>query len=273
MAVPAAAVAAAAAGLRVRVAGPLVTIGMTDLGDTGGAGSFPALASALVGELRRLTGEVRVLVVRIGHCPPPAADLTDPAPRVGEGGPASAEGRLSPAAGYRAWRDAMGRVSDRSDLISVAVVDTTVGDLGLAVTVACDLRVLAADARFRLTWARDGFLPAAGAMGRLVELLGYANALDLCLTGRELAADEAARIGLAQRVLPRELLDEQVGVLVAALLAVPRDIAAEVKALMRGARRSRPATRSGRLNERAEDEAWERVVIARSAAGDDPAAG
>src|SRR5690606_14921228 len=81
--------------------------------------------------------------------------------------------------------------------------------------------------------------PGLGATKHLVELVGYARALELCLTARTVAAAEAYRIGLASVVVPAIDLDAAVADLTAALLAAPRGATSEIKALLSGA-----ATRS-----------------------------
>jgi enoyl-CoA hydratase/carnithine racemase len=81
-----------------------------------------------------------------------------------------------------------------------------------------------------------GIVPDLGGTGVLVELVGYSRALEICVTGRRVAADEAYRIGLANLVVSGDQLDGAVSDLVAALLAAPRDAAVETKALLRGAR-------------------------------------
>ncbi|EIV90954.1 enoyl-CoA hydratase/isomerase family protein [Frankia sp. QA3] len=271
MAVPAAA-ESAAAGLRVEVVGPVATIRLSGSGDPGSLGG---LGSALDDAQRRMSGDVRVAVVRVGDAVPPAAD-TAPRPP-GPNGHAPfppSRVRADPASligGYRVWRDALERLTTRADLVSVAAVAETTGDVGTALAVACDLRIFAAEAGLRPVWARVGLLPAAGALTRLAELLGWSRALDLCLTGQPLGAAEAARLGLAQRLVPRPRLDDEVDTVVAGLLAASRAVAAEVKALLRGAH---PAGRSAvparvwgvagpdaRDLPDAESEAWERTVV------------
>jgi enoyl-CoA hydratase/carnithine racemase len=63
-------------------------------------------------------------------------------------------------------------------------------------------------------------------------LVGYAAALDICVTGRRVGAEEALRLGLASRVSPRANFDETVAALVADVLRAPADAVAEVKALL-----------------------------------------
>jgi enoyl-CoA hydratase/carnithine racemase len=123
----------------------------------------------------------------------------------------------------------------RPDLISVARVQGHAIGAGFQLALACDLRVLAHDARLAMAEVTLGLVPDLGGTKRLVELVGYARALELCVTGRRLDAAEADRIGLATVVVPGEELDGAVADLVAAVLAAPRDAVVEIKALLAGA--------------------------------------
>jgi enoyl-CoA hydratase len=80
---------------------------------------------------------------------------------------------------------------------------------GLELALACDLRVVADDARLGQPEILLGIIPGGGATQRLPRLVGPARAKDIILTGRQVRADEALRIGLADRVVPAtEVLDE-----------------------------------------------------------------
>jgi len=68
-----------------------------------------------------------------------------------------------------------------------------------------------------------------------VELVGYGRALEICVTGRFVHAEEAGRIGLANIVVPGPELDDAVDDLIAALTAPPREAVNETKALLRTA--------------------------------------
>ncbi len=73
---------------------------------------------------------------------------------------------------------------------------------GLEVALACDRRVVAEDAKLGLPEIRLGIIPGAGGTQRLPRLIGLAGARDLVLTGRQVGAEEAAAIGLVDRVVP-----------------------------------------------------------------------
>lgn len=73
---------------------------------------------------------------------------------------------------------------------------------GLELALWCDLRVVEADAVFGVFCRRWGVPLIDGGTVRLPRLIGTSRAMDLILTGREVAADEALAIGLANRVVP-----------------------------------------------------------------------
>ena len=73
---------------------------------------------------------------------------------------------------------------------------------GLELALWCDLRVAAGDARLGVFCRRWGVPLIDGGTVRLPRLVGTGRALDLVLTGREVAAEEAERIGLVDRVVP-----------------------------------------------------------------------
>ncbi|MCX7169906.1 MAG: enoyl-CoA hydratase-related protein, partial [Proteobacteria bacterium] len=66
---------------------------------------------------------------------------------------------------------------------------------------ACDLRVVAKGAVFGLPETKLGLIPGGGGTQRLPRLIGLSRALDLLLTGEQIDAEEAYRIGIATRLV------------------------------------------------------------------------
>jgi enoyl-CoA hydratase/carnithine racemase len=80
---------------------------------------------------------------------------------------------------------------------------------GCELALACDIRVAADDASFGLPEVKRALIPGAGGCQRLPRLIGLGNAFLMLLTGERIDAGEAYRVGLVQKVVPREtLLDE-----------------------------------------------------------------
>jgi enoyl-CoA hydratase len=92
---------------------------------------------------------------------------------------------------------------------------------GLELALACDLRVVSEDARVGQPEVLLGLIPGGGATQRLPRLVGVSRAKDLIFTGRQVAADEALRIGLADRVVPRDGVLEEALALAAAFASGP----------------------------------------------------
>lgn len=124
----------------------------------------------------------------------------------------------------------------RSDLVSVAAVQGHAIGAGFQLALACDLRVVADDAQFAMRETGLGLVPDLTGTHPLVGLVGYARALEICVTGRFVAAEEAVHTGLANLAVPRGQLDAAVADLTSAILAAPRSAVIETKALLQGAR-------------------------------------
>jgi len=123
----------------------------------------------------------------------------------------------------------------RPDIVSVAAVQGHAIGAGFQLALACDLRVLADDAQLCMAETSLGIVPDLTGSKPLVDAVGFSRALEICLTGRRVGADEASRLGLATLVVARAELESATADLVAALLASPAGAVRETKALLSGA--------------------------------------
>ncbi len=89
------------------------------------------------------------------------------------------------------------------------------GGLGLAA--ACDIRICADDARFRMPAGRLGLGYSQTGVHRFVALLGVQNTCDIFFSARIFDAAEALRMGFVSRVVPAAQLDDAVRTLTAAI--------------------------------------------------------
>jgi enoyl-CoA hydratase/carnithine racemase len=89
----------------------------------------------------------------------------------------------------------------------------------MELALACDLRVMAADAFIGMPETRVGLIPDVGGSSRLPAVVGLGRAKELVMTGRMIDGTEAERIGLVNRVAPPDELDRATDELVAELLA------------------------------------------------------
>jgi enoyl-CoA hydratase/carnithine racemase len=224
-------------GVRLTVDDAIATVTLTNPAKRNA--QSPALWRALTEAGRALPGSVRVVVLRAeGQSFSAGLDRQMFTPEGIEGEPTFVDlARSSDATldatiaeyqeAFTWWR--------QSDIVSVAAVQGHAIGAGFQLALACDLRVVADDAQFAMRETGLGLVPDLTGTHPLVGLVGYARALEICVTGRFVAAEEAVTTGLANIAVPREQLDDTVRDLASALLAAPRDAVIETKALLRGA--------------------------------------
>jgi len=160
------------------------------------------LSIALLGELRDAASAL-------------AADADVKAVVVGGSEKALAAGadieELDGPAGARASADAFRAAFDAVVSIPRPVIAAVRGYAlggGFELALACDLRVGSENARVGQPEILLGVLPGAGGSQRLARLVGPAHAKELCWSGRQVRADEAHALGLFDRVVPSDEVEE-----------------------------------------------------------------
>lgn len=199
----------------------------------------PSLWHALADEARDLPEKVRVVVLRgagpsfsagidLALFTPDGLDGEQSIVELARGGPehitAGIEGFQE---GFVAW--------SRVPAVVIAEVQGHAIGGGFQLALAADLRVVAADARLAMKETSRGIVPDLGGTKRLVDLVGYARALEICATGRVITGQEAERLGIATVVAPPEELGAATQQLVDGLLAAPAAAMRALKPLLQAA--------------------------------------
>jgi 2-(1,2-epoxy-1,2-dihydrophenyl)acetyl-CoA isomerase len=176
--------------------------------------------------------------------PPPARPEGAPARPVGDSARLIRDG----------WQRLIGAILDCEKPV-IAAVNATAAGGGMHLALACDLVIAAEEAKFISVFVRRGIAPDAGGAYLLPRLIGPQKAKELFFFGDDLPAPEAHRLGLVNKVVPREQLLDEVGAWGARLAAGPTVAIGLAKYL---ANRSLESDRAGALWE--ESVAQELVV-------------
>jgi 2-(1,2-epoxy-1,2-dihydrophenyl)acetyl-CoA isomerase len=184
-----------------------------------------AMRDQIVVWLEEASADLAVRVVVItgagekGFCT--GADL-----RSQEAGPTRPAGAPDRAVGDAArlirngWQRLISAVLDCEKPV-IAAVNATAAGGGMNLALACDLVVAAEEAKFIAVFVRRGIAPDAGGAYLLPRLIGPQKAKELFFFGDDLPAQEAERMGLVNRVVPRDRLLAEVGAWAARLAAGP----------------------------------------------------
>jgi enoyl-CoA hydratase/carnithine racemase len=161
-----------------------------------------ALSTRLLSELAEVADEL--------HRNPPGAVVVWGGERIFAAGAdiAEFEGPDRAAEVATAFHAALDRLASVPRPTIAAIAGYALGG-GLEVALACDFRIVAENAKLGQPEILLGIIPGGGGTQRLARLIGPARAKELIFTGRQVRADEALQIGLADRVVPAEELFEQ----------------------------------------------------------------
>jgi enoyl-CoA hydratase/carnithine racemase len=154
------------------------------------------LCDRIAAAVRGVPGEVRVIVLTGASgafCS--GLDLKDAMQRGITAGPEIERGLRESFHGVI-------RALVESDRPTIAVVDGAAAGFGCDLALACDLRVASDRGVFGEIFVRRGLMPDGGGTWHLPRIVGLGRALELLLTGELVNAEDALRIGLANRVVP-----------------------------------------------------------------------
>lgn len=139
----------------------------------------------------------------------------------------------------------------------IAAVNGTAAGIGAHIALACDLIIAADTARFIEVFVRRGITPDGGGAYLLPRMIGLARAKELIFLGDDLAAADAERIGLINKVVARDELDAAVTAWAERLAAGPTKALSLSKWLLN---RSLDSDRRAAF----EDEAWAQELASRT---------
>jgi len=104
--------------------------------------------------------------------------------------------------------DGWERVAQCRKPVVAAVAGFALGG-GCEIALMCDFILAAETARFGQPEIKIGVWPGAGGSQRLTRIVGKSKAMEMCLTGRMMDAEEAERAGLVSRIVPAAQLVEE----------------------------------------------------------------
>ena len=115
--------------------------------------------------------------------------------------------------------------------VIVAIHGYAVG-VGLTLALPADVRYAAENTRLSIRFVKVGLVPELGSTRLLAQLVGLGHATDICLSGRMVPADEAARIGLVSAVVPKEDLFDTAMAKAQELANNPTAVVRKIKTLL-----------------------------------------
>jgi enoyl-CoA hydratase len=92
----------------------------------------------------------------------------------------------------------------------------------LELALACDLRIATNDAKIGFTEINLGIIPGSGGTQRLPRLIGVGKAKELLFTGDQVSGEEACRMGIVNKAVPKESLLDEAKTLAKKLASKPR---------------------------------------------------
>jgi len=119
--------------------------------------------------------------------------------------------------------------------VTVALVQGHAIGAGFQLALACDLMIVADDAKLAMRETSLGLVPDLGGTQPLVDRVGYSRAFEICATGRFVDAEEAVRLGIATTQVPVTEWEAYLAQLLAPIVAALPGAVGALKGLLQGA--------------------------------------
>ncbi len=103
----------------------------------------------------------------------------------------------------------------------IGMINGVAAGAGCSLALACDMRIMSSRAKLIEVFIRIGLVADSGSHWFLPRLAGMARAFEYAATGRDITAEEAERVGLANKVVPPERLEEETMTLARKLAEAP----------------------------------------------------
>ncbi len=114
----------------------------------------------------------------------------------------------------------------------VAAINGVAAGAGVSLALACDIRVMAAEASFVVAFSKVGLVPDSGGTWLLPRYLGVGRAFEMAISADPISASKASELGLVNQVVVGAELETTVAQLAAKLAAGPTVALAEIKRLI-----------------------------------------
>ncbi|MEM2983556.1 MAG: enoyl-CoA hydratase [Candidatus Bathyarchaeia archaeon] len=115
----------------------------------------------------------------------------------------------------------------------IAAINGIAAGGGLSMSLACDLSFARQDARFVMAYTNIGLVPDGSSTYFLSKIVGPKKAREMIFLNEPLDADEALRLGIVNRVFPKEEFEREVASIAIRLSRGPTDTYGRVKGLLR----------------------------------------
>lgn len=111
----------------------------------------------------------------------------------------------------------------------IAAINGVAVGAGFDMLLQCDIRICADKAKMGATWIKNAIIPVLGGLYLLPRIVGITKATEMVMTGDLVDAEEALKIGLVNKVVPLEKLDEEAEKFARRLVSSPTSALAMVK--------------------------------------------